>query len=289
MRILKSNQVAMGHADRVFRHSSVRDVFAVIATLGVGAAIGAATWFGPLPLWVAGVAVAFLTLFGLIAFRTYSRSTSGENWLLASDGSRLLIKLRSHLNTETTEDRSSVVEITGRDLVGFRVMKSTTRGHSASAEPENVRSMFLDLLLREDSAELAEAIQAERERRPSGSVWRHYPVTLPDPRTLRLEWRGKFARITPRIDDATSILRQFAPALESTAQTIDLGASGSKPANPDAERQLRLLANEGRIFDATVLAVRTYGISQSEARRLVETLAPPSALPLTNQNDGSAV
>lgn len=279
MRILKSDQIAMDQAHRVFRHSSARDVFAVIAILSAGAAIAAATWFGLLPFLVAAAALAFLTLFGYIAFRTYSRSVSSENWLLASDGKRLLIKLRSHLNAETTEDRYSVVEMTVSDLAGFRVMGATTRGHSASGEPENVRSMFLDLLLREDSADLTEAIRAERQRRPPGSVWRHYPVTLPDARTLRLEWRGRYARITPPIDEATSILRQFTPALESTAQTIDLGTSGSKPVNADAERQLRLLANEGRMFDATVLAVRTYGISQAEARRLVERLAPPSALP----------
>jgi hypothetical protein len=289
LRILKSDQIVMGHADRVFRHSSARDVLAVIAILCVGAAIVASTWFGPLPLLVAGAALSFVTLFGFLAFRTYRRSTSSENWLLASDGTRLLIKLRSHLNTETAEDRYSVVEMTASDLAGFRVTESTTRGHSASGEPENVRSMFLDLLLSDDSADLAEAIRAERGRRPAGSVWRHYPVTLPDARVLRLEWRGKYARITPSIDEATSILRQFARVVESTAETIDLGTSGNKPVNADAERQLRLLASEGRIFDATVLAARTYGMSQSEARRLVDRLAPPSALPLPNENDESAV
>ena len=279
LRILKSDAVAIGHADRVFRHSSARDALAAMVTLVAGAAIGAAAWFGPLSWWVAGIALSFVALFGVIAFRTYSRSASPGNWLLASDGSRLLIKLRSHLNTETAEDRSAVVEMTASDLVGFRVTHSTTTGHGVSGEPENVRSVYLDLLLRDACAGLAEAIRAERERRPPGSVWRHYPATLPDARVLRLEWRGRYARITPSIEEAMSILSRFAPVSESTAETIDLGTSGSHPVNADAERQIRLLAHEGRILDATVLAVRTYRISQNEARRLVERLAAPSALP----------
>lgn len=278
----------MSPADHVFRHSSPRDRLAVIATLLGAAGIGVATWVGALAIPVAGFALVFLLLFGFAALRTYRRTRSPENWLLATDGSHVLVKLRSHLNAETAEDRSRIVELTPNDVVGLRVSKLTTKGHSAAGEPENATSTFLELLLRDDSTELADAVRAERDRRPSGAVWRHYPVTLPDPRRLRIEWKGKYARIAPPVDAAVSILSRIAHVLESVSEAIDLGTSGNKPNNADVARQLRMLMADGRTFDAIVLAARTYGISQSEARRVVDGLAASSATNV-HLDDGSAV
>lgn len=288
MKIITSDSVAVDHADCVFRHSSARDGLAVITTLLAAAAVSGAAWVGALPVPVAVFALVFIVLFGVVALRTYRRTKSTENWLLAINGSRVQVKLRSHLNADTAKDAARVVELEASDLVGLRVTQLATGGHSASGEPENARSSFLELLLRDDSIELADAVRAERERRAPGAVWRHYPVTLPDARTLRVEWRGKYARVCPPIQEAVTVLKQFAPVLESAPEAIDLGSSGTRPVNADVERQLRRLAAEGRTFDAIVLAARTYEMSQGEARRIVERLAVPSAASI-RLDDGSAV
>lgn len=289
MRILRADDVAVEDADRVFRHSRTGDALAAAAMVASGVALGAAAWYRALPLPIAIIAIALLFLLASMAVRTYRRSASPDNWLFASDESRILIKLRSHLNAESPEDRSRVIELGPADVVAFRVTKSRTSGHDSSGDPENTASTFLDILLSGPSADVAEAIRVERERQSGGAVWRHYPVTLADASTLRVEWRGKYARIIPRVEEATRILERFAPALAAEVERLDLGTSGRAPVNADVERQLRLLVDQGRVMEATVLAVRALGITQSEARRLIDETSSRYTIGPSDRKDGSAV
>jgi hypothetical protein len=53
---------------------------------------------------------------------------------------------------------------------------------------------------------------------------------------------------------------------------VELGGAGRKV---EAMHQVRMLAEQGRIFEATLLAKRAFGWSTAEARQRIEELAEP--------------
>lgn len=289
MRILQSDDVSLGRADRVFRHSRATDLIAAVALLVAATAIAATAWFAIVPLVVGGFASVSLAFFAMVALGTYRRAANPDNWLLTTDGTRILIQVRSHLNRGSPEDRSRVIELGSTDIVGFRVTRSRTTGHTPSGDPAGGVAVFLDIHLRGQTDAIAAAIREERERRPRGRVWRRYPVTLPHRDTLRLEWRGRYARIAPGIDEALRVLTATAPASEPNVEHVDLGTSGRAPANADVERQIGLLVDQGKIMDATVLAARALDLNQSEARGLIEAISHRKVVRAPDHENGSAV
>jgi hypothetical protein len=141
--------------------------------------------------------------------------------------------------------------------------------------------MFLDIVLdpATDLSSLADQLSAERRLRSRVAAWRHYPVTIVNDRTLRLEWRGKHARVKPPVDEAIRSLAMFAGPLPLQRERVDLGTMAGAPVNEQPERAVRALAEQGRINEATLLAVRSFGFSATEARQYVERIASTPALP----------
>lgn len=269
MRILSVDDVALKHADYVFRQSPATGRLAGFAFLGAAIAFGAAGLLGALPTVLAALTAGTLLLFAGIAAVTYRRSLGSGNWILAMHGPKLLIKLRSHLNPDTPTDRSSLVELEASDLVGVRVTRSTLTGDDSAGDPAGEETIYLDIMVRGSTRDIERALDAERSRRRDGATWGHYPVSVPAPDTVRLEWHGTYARILPEIDEAVRRLAVIAPLLETAGRHVDLGTSGRRPETADVEREIRLLAHQGRVIEATVLAVRGLGMGQTAAREYV--------------------
>lgn len=257
----------------VFRQSVRAELVSVVALLASAIVVGTAGWAGALPLPIAAVACTSLLAFAGIALVTARRSLRPTNWLVAVDGRRMLVNLRSYLDDGAPGDRS-VLELRPGDVAGFRVTRFALTGTDAARDAVRDVSTFLDVVLDPsiDTSAIAEDLRARRDRRAGKVTWRHHPVTLPDRSTLRLEWRGRHTRIAPSVDEALRLLAPFGRPLDSRDERIDLGTSGIVPVNADAERAIRALADQGRIVDATALAVRSLGMSLTQARAHVERI-----------------
>jgi hypothetical protein len=242
---------------------------------------GVAGRAGLLPAVAAVLSSGTLLIFALIAGVIAWRGFGSQNWLLATDGHRLLIRLRSYLNPEFPTDLACILELRPEDVTGFRATKSRLTGHDAAGDPANETTMFLDIVLdpATDLSGLAHQLSAERRLRSRGTAWRHYPVTIVNSRTLRLEWRGKHARILPPVDEAIRTLAAFTGSLPPQRERVDLGTVAGVPTNEQPERVVRALAEQGRINEATLLAVRSFGFSVTEARQYVERISSTRALP----------
>jgi len=283
VRLLRPEDVSLGHGDKVFRQSSVSGVLPGVCFLLAGGAAAAAGRAGLLPGAAAVLSSGTLLIFALIASVIAWRGFGSQNWLLATDGHKLLIKLRSYLNPEFPTDLPCILELRPEDVTGFRATESRRTGHDAAGEPANETTIFLDIVLdpATDLGDLAHQLSAERPLRSRGTAWRHYPVTIVKDKTLRLEWRGKHARILPPVDEAIRILAPFESPLPLRRERVDLGTMAGAPVNEQPERVVRALAEQGRINEATLLAVRSFGFSVTEARQYVERISSPRALPPT--------
>jgi hypothetical protein len=281
VKLLRPEDVSLGHGDKVFRQSPVTGVLAAVCFLLAGGAAAAAGRAGILPGFAAVLSSGTLLIFALVASVIAWRGFGSQNWLLATDGHRLLIRLRSYLNPEFPTDLSCILELRPEDVSGFRAAESRRTGHDAAGEPANETTMFLDIVLdpATDLSSLADQLSAERRLRSRGAAWRHYPVTIVNDRTLRLEWRGKHARVKPPVDEAIRSLAMFAGPLPLQRERVDLGTMAGAPVNEQPERAVRALAEQGRINEATLLAVRSFGFSATEARQYVERIASTPALP----------
>jgi hypothetical protein len=288
MKFLRLDEASPGTGDRVFRQSARTAGVATAAFGAAAAVVVAAGWRGLVPMFVAAVSAAVLLVFMLIAGLTWRRSLAPSNWLMFTDGQRLLVKLRSYLNTDLPADRPCIVELRAADVAAFRVTTSRQTGHDAAGSAAHDTSVYLDVVLSEgaDVDALRALLAGERELRSRGGVWRHHPVTLADDRTMRIEWRGRHARVAPDIDEAIRALSWCAGELPAGRERVDLGSSGQRPANADAARQVRALAEQGRVMEATVLASRSFGMGTAEARQYVERVAlDRGALPPRQRQD----
>ena len=99
MQILHPAQIQFTADDVVFRESAVTKVIAILLFLAATAAICAAWYLGKLPWFVPLFSAPFLLLFAWLSALTLRKVFRPENWLLACNGQRLLLKFRSYLNS----------------------------------------------------------------------------------------------------------------------------------------------------------------------------------------------
>jgi hypothetical protein len=185
---------------------------------------------------------------------------------------RLLLKLRSYLNADFPAELPHVLEIPRVELNGAGVTRMKLGGEDRSGSAVSETVVFLDLHLHPsvDTLPLEEVLRRERELRHAGAAWRHYPVTLVGERTLRIEWRSRHSRTTPSIQKA---LRLLGASLQQRDEQLDLGGPTRKPVSPDVAQEIRSLAQQGRILEATMLAERALDCTTAEARQLVGRLS----------------
>ena len=207
------------------------------------------------------------------------RAHSPANWLLACDGRRVMINIRSYLNVAFPAGVPHMLEILPAEVGAVRATQSELRGQDSAGETLREHLLFLDVRLKPsvDLSELQERLNRERQLRSGGTAWRHYPVSVLDDRTIRIEWRSKRTRIVPGIDQALQLLGGAAREETGPPEYVELGGAGRKVESTEAMHQVRMLAEQGRIVEATLLAKRAFGWSTAEARQRIEQLAEPPA------------
>ncbi len=277
MRFVPSERVRFTPGDVIFRQSVRAPLAATLLLLLAAAGVFLAAIAGRLPAVVAGLGGGSLLLFSAFSALILRRARSSANWLLVCDGHRVLIKLRSYLNTAFPTEIPHVLEMPLSDVEAVRATQSELRGQDSARVTLREHLLFLDIRLKPgvDLSELQERLRRERQLRSGGTTWRHYPVSVLDDRTIRIEWRSKRARIVPGIDRALQLLGGAAHEEQRSREYVELGGAGRRLESTDAMHQVRALAEQGRIVEATLLAKRAFGWSTAEARECIEQLAEP--------------
>jgi hypothetical protein len=277
MRFVPSERVRFTPADVIFRQSVRAPLAAMLLLLLAAVGLFLAGIAGRLPAVVSGLGGGSLLLFSALSAVMVRRARSPANWLLACDGRRVLIKFRSYLNATFPAEVAHVLEIVLADVEAVQATQSELRGQDSARETFRERLLFLDVRLKPgaDLSELQERLRGERQLRSGRTAWRHYPVSVLDDRTIRIEWRSKRTRIVPGIDRALPLLGGAAHQAHGPREYVELGGAGRKVESTEAMHQVRALAEQGRIVEATLLAKRAFGWSTAEARQRIEELAEP--------------
>ncbi len=275
MRFVPSEHVRFTPGDVIFRQSVRAPLAAMLLLLLAAVGLFLAGIAGGLPVVVAGLGGGSLVLFSAFSAVMVRRARSPANWLLACDGRRVLIKFRSYLNAAFPAEVPHVLEVPLTDVEAVRATQSELRGQDSARETLRERLLFLDVRLKPGAnlSELQERLRNERQLRSGGTAWRHYPVSVLDDRTIRIEWRSKRTRIVPGIDRALQLLGSAAHEEQGPPEYVELGGAGRKLESTEAMKQVRALAEQGRIVEATLLAKRAFGWSTTEARQRIEQLA----------------
>jgi hypothetical protein len=277
MRFVPPERIQFTPSDVLFRQAVRTPLVATLLSLLAVAGIFLAGIAGRLPAAVAGLGGGSLLLFSAVSAVMLRRACSPANWLLACDGRRVLIKLRSYLNTAFPAEIPHVLEIPLAEVEAVRATQLELEGQDSAGETLRERLLFLDVRPKPgvDLSELQERLRRERKLRSRGTAWRHYPVSVLDDRTIRIEWRSKRARIVPGIDQALQLLGGAAREEEEPTEYVELGGDARMLESTDAMHHVRALAEQGRILEATLLAKRAFGWSTAEARERIEQLAEP--------------
>lgn len=279
MRLLRLDDVSLGRNDLVFRQSATAALAGSAGLIAGAALMVFAAARGAFPSFVASVAGGSLLLMAALTAVAARRALSPGNWLLATDGERIYVKFRSYLNAKFPADVPQVVELVREDIVSVNVARVNQTGRSRSGDSLNERSEYLDIELSSaiDMSALRERLASERAFHTRGSAWKHYPATLVGDNVLRVEWRGKHARVRPALREALDALRWVAEVAATRDEQIELGARGSRPDYAESQRAIRMLAEQGKIIEATLLAERSLGITTTEARQLIDRITTHDA------------
>lgn len=277
LRLITADQVNISGDDVVFRHSSRQSRIILVALVAGMAAIFVAWRRDLMPDVVAILAGATMLLLALPSRFIYSRALTSDNWVLACGQRTLLVKVRSYLNPGFPSDVPHVIELEWDEVAAARPAEVDVRGQDASREVQRHTLHFLDLEVTADVdlAEVKAMLERERSLRAKGQAWRHYPVSVLDDHVIRVEWRTPGgSAVEPSLDEAIALLRGRTSVQRGTRGLIDLGGIGRTLDPEAARRQVRVLAEQGNVIDATLLAKRAFGWSTTDARQYVESLAP---------------
>jgi len=279
MNLYCGREVPRYPGERVFGYSPLGPAFLALVLLGGAGAQAGLGWavvaqgFGPqwLALAVIGVSLP-LTLLGAQACGSAVRACFRDsNWLMRYTPSGFLIQFRSYMNHHFPDQDLTAVFIHAGEIASVRRTKVRREIPTRRNRTVTERLTYLDIRLNHtDTAALREAIAEERRREaPRVGISRtralHYPVSLPEPDLVRLDWRG----VRTRIGRA---LRVFGQGMRVEAdQGVDLGRL-DRLTDRQLEDFILNLCQSGETIKAVALIKRRYGWDTTRARRFADEL-----------------
>jgi hypothetical protein len=271
MKLMRAVDVPQSRLDRVFRSSPAAAVLAASSAIVVSAVlIGVGVHKGSgLAYYLAGALLLALVVcrrFVLARFRP-------SNWLVRMTGEGLFIQLRSHLNHRLAADDHTVVFIPYREIRSARKVREQLEvlyrdlDQPMSEKTSEVRRTLVEFELAGDCTPLANALSKEHARRPSsGALYKHYPVRLTEPPSLRVEWR-----VVPGAEEFLDALRPHVTVASPIAETNDYTDLQGLTLDEQKQR-LRALVEAGQGIDAVHIARKLFGGDLAQARAFVESL-----------------
>ena len=274
IRLLTESEVPATLAGGVFRYSRITAALVAGAVLlaGLGLIALGRMQSNPFAYYIAALLLVFLWIYQAMVIARF-RST---NWLVRVDEHGAYIKFRSYLNHHFPTSDRTVAFVPFRDMKLTKVVREVQEVPDADGRGTSTRRrIVIEIELDEESRELAQALAAERNApAPSIGRWygssagkyRHYPVVMPSPRVIAIEWG-----VVPRAPVFISIMAMHTP-VEATEIVRDYTALGAL-AKHEQESRLLELAEKGHMMDAIRLARSLYGYDMTEAKQFVTDLS----------------
>jgi hypothetical protein len=282
MQLYKLENIHLAVQEHIFKESSFLQFLAALLFAGMG--IGMFLWnrFGNLPFFVIVISGIFLALFSIICFRHLAKTLTPTNWLVAVGPDRIIIKFRSYLNPHLPADDPQVVSLSFSEIEAAQITKEKIRYYGSQKNSKTTEyQTYLDLLIKAVNLQpLRKRLKYERSIKTYknsgiykyGTKSHHYPVSVPEDKIIRIQWRGPGSYITPGVKKAADLLarqhiiirpvqRQFC---DFTKRAVQEGAK--------ADDKILELAEKGKIFAAIRLAKQVYDYDTTQARQFVESL-----------------
>jgi hypothetical protein len=282
MQLLKLKNVQLTTQECIFKESALIQFLAGLLGVGIGIGIFLGYRYGKLPFYVFVLSGIVPVLFSAICFRHCAKAMAPTNWLLAIGPDRILIKFRSYLNSHLPVDDPQVVLLSFSEIEAAQIIKEKIRYYSSQRNSKTTEyQSHFDLHIKTESLKLLqERLKYERSVKTykdsgiykSSTKARHYPVSVPDDKIIRIQWRGSGSFVTPGVKKAANLLARNHVVIKPvqrkdrdfTTKAIEGGAK--------ADDKILELAERGKILAATRLAKRVYNYDTTEARKFVESL-----------------
>jgi hypothetical protein len=261
--------------DRVFKESFWPHLLMTFLLGGLSIGIGIGLLLQKLPLFF------LLSLFGLIfmmvVFLTrLIKACRRTNWLMVATSEGLLIKFRSFDNCHLQDRGPQVISIPFYEIAAVRRVKETSQMYSGLQHhhqgPSTYYKTYLEILL---AVETDEEIQKglSRESRIRESVTSlHYPVSMPNKQTLKLEWSSYQSKVAPGIKHALDLFSQRQiRILDPNAIEEDYTRYESWD-QEHLNHRLKKLLEQGHTMEANILARKALGLDSTQSHKFIEDL-----------------
>lgn len=232
-----------------------------------GLALAASWWIG-----------SWMAMFAYFYLRHARGARGADGWVLRAEGDRLLINLRSHLNTHFDPQAPAVLVVPRRRIRWMRA--ADQHGRRAHVDDDGalhqnpIWRQFLEITF-DDPATVKSALAEETGRTGPGvlgsrSRYRHSAFRwLDDEGVLRIAWRDEQNRLLPRLEEACDFLRRhFRFAEEVSSAEADIKSLS----RAEQEDRLAAMVARGEDMEATKLARLLYGMDLTTAVQFVREL-----------------
>ena len=260
---------------KLFRNSPVPELLASLACFGfvIGGGYALVQMWNdlPWPFWlvlgpIALISGPLMLLIACAMFGSFRSSLKPTNWYAFVDEEGVYLNLRSYKNAHFDENDKTIAHLTHAEIESVgKVNEKRVDRFGDSDRIQNTKTIALTLT--GDTAELAEACQAERSRKAPTtkrfgieSSTKHHAVTVfvPEPGDVRIQWNADlFAALT-------------AHTAVAPERNVDLD---DKLKDQDVEQRIRQLALRGERMAAVELASKELGLDKKAAKEYVRDAA----------------
>ncbi len=268
--------------DRIFKESALLTFIAAVVFAGLAVAMYLWNRFGELPFLSVVVSGGFLALFSLICFRCFAKTLAPTNWLLAVGPDQMMVKFRSYLNPHLPADDPQVISLSFSEIEAAQITKQKIIYEGARREgPTTEYHTYLDLFIQgRDLQPLRERLKYERNAKVTknriicgiSTKAVHCPVSVPEDKTIRIQWRCPSSHVVPGIRKvADALARHLVDIRLMESQVRDYTKTDSADGKKSDAKILEL-AEKGKTIAATRLARKIYHYNTTEAKQFVEGL-----------------
>jgi hypothetical protein len=271
--------LAVGVAAPILAYRTVSASGAAPMELSMATLVGVAGYA------VGGLVVLVVTLCGLLGgwafLSTVLAAWKPSNWVLCATEAGLYLKLRGFTDHRLAAEDAVVAFIPRREVRwlrsrGERARVVGTRRVARPLDDALARQQYLEIRLQHDDLAALEARLDEERRRwvrtflpgvtmKAGGT----PIAVRDDGVVRIDWRTKGSRLSPRLAAARARLARhyrFAEDVETEQARI-----AGLDRDAQESRILEMVA-QGNSIDAVTLAKSLYGFDTTEAKRFLAEL-----------------
>lgn len=272
MELYTQREVQFTGDDLICRESAAGKFAMAIIFFAVAVCFAIAAYFHKVHWLLALFSGGFLALFSFSSFRMARRTSLPSNWILAINSDRVLIKFRSYLNNHFPEHEPHILLLPLTEIESVRTagLKLTTAQPRTSGVV--TRQKFLEITVRDGIDLTSLRARLAQERQPLAKRhWKHFPVTISDDRTIRLEWSSPAGRVVPSLETVIEIFSRKVRIAEAAKMDVELSRFREMPAE-EVDKHLRQMAERGEIIRAQKAVMGLYRLSLTEANEYVRRL-----------------